>query len=130
MRRLSWVIFVAVALGLAQAGCGSSTSSSRPVAGELRTLGTTAPSTRVVRRRPARYLVLLASANRPGLLPWTPIIAVRGQVGAWIARVRARGEPGLTVTLVRFDQRLVRLALHAGSEDPGGAGWRYGDSIR
>jgi hypothetical protein len=43
--------------------------------------------------------------------------------------VPAHGEPGLTVTLMRFDQNLVRLVLHAGSEDPGGTGWRYGSEI-
>jgi hypothetical protein len=43
--------------------------------------------------------------------------------------VRAYHESGFTVTLLRFDQRLVRLALHAGGAQPGGANWRYGDSI-
>jgi hypothetical protein len=33
------------------------------------------------------------------------------------------------VTLVRMDQRLVHLALHAGSADPGGSGWHYGDAV-
>jgi len=74
-------------------------------------------------------VVILSSAKRRGLLPWTPLAEVRGQVGAWISRVPAHGEPGVRVTLVRFDQRLVRLALHAGREDPGGTGWRYGDAI-
>ncbi len=47
----------------------------------------------------------------------------------WISRVRAFHEPGFTVTLLRFDQRLVTLALHAGGSQPGGTGWRYGDRI-
>ncbi|MGI8903246.1 MAG: hypothetical protein ACR2IP_06240 [Solirubrobacteraceae bacterium] len=76
-----------------------------------------------------RFLVTLPAAKRQGLLPWTPLIAVRGRVGAWISRVPADAEPGLTVTLIRFDQHVVHLALHAGSEDPGGTGWRYGDVI-
>jgi hypothetical protein len=80
-------------------------------------------------RRPVRFLVILPSARRQGLLPWTPLAVVRGEVGAWISRVPARAEPSLTVTLVRFDQQLVHLALHAGNEDPGGSGWRYGDAI-
>jgi hypothetical protein len=67
--------------------------------------------------------------NRQGLLPWTPLAAIRSQVGAWISRVPAHAEPGLSVTLVRFDQQLVRLVLHAGTEDPGGTGWRYGAAI-
>jgi hypothetical protein len=33
------------------------------------------------------------------------------------------------VTLVRMNQNLVHLALHAGSLDPGGTGWRYGDQV-
>jgi hypothetical protein len=33
------------------------------------------------------------------------------------------------VTLVRINQRVVHLALHAGSVDPGGSGWRYGDAV-
>ncbi len=33
------------------------------------------------------------------------------------------------VTLVRIDQRRAHLALHAGSIDPGGGGWRYGDHV-
>jgi hypothetical protein len=33
------------------------------------------------------------------------------------------------VTLVRFDQRLVHLALHAGSEEPAERGWHYGSEI-
>jgi hypothetical protein len=33
------------------------------------------------------------------------------------------------VTLLRFDQARFRLALHAGTLDPGGSGWRYGPSI-
>jgi hypothetical protein len=33
------------------------------------------------------------------------------------------------VTLVRIDQSRAHLILHAGSEDPGGTGWRYGDEV-
>ena len=33
------------------------------------------------------------------------------------------------VTLVRMNQNLVHLALHAGSVDPGGIGWHYGDAV-
>jgi hypothetical protein len=33
------------------------------------------------------------------------------------------------VTLVRFDQSLVELDLHAGSTDPGPGPWRYGSAI-
>jgi hypothetical protein len=47
---------------------------------------------------------------------------VDGQPAMWIA-VRAG------VTLVRIDQRLAHLALHAGAADPGGSGWRYGAAV-
>jgi hypothetical protein len=63
------------------------------------------------------------------LFGWTPAVAVSGQIALWIARAGAFHETGFTVTLLRFDQRLVTLALHAGGSEPGGAGWRYGDSI-
>lgn len=53
-----------------------------------------------------------------------------GQTAVWISRVNARHEPGYTVTLLRLNQGLVTLALHAGSLEPGGRGWRYGDAIR
>jgi len=53
---------------------------------------------------------------------WTPVATVRGQTAAWIAQ---RGG----VTLLRFEPELARLALHAGSAEPGGSGWRYADQI-
>jgi len=33
------------------------------------------------------------------------------------------------VTVARMDQRVVRLALHAGSVDPGATGWHYSDAV-
>jgi hypothetical protein len=53
---------------------------------------------------------------------FAPVASIRGQTAAWIARRSG-------VTLVRFDQRLAHLALHAGSVEPGGGGWAYGDRI-
>ena len=53
---------------------------------------------------------------------WSPVASVGGQPAAWIAQRSG-------VTLLRFDQRLVHLALHAGSSEPGGQGWTYGDRI-
>jgi hypothetical protein len=91
-----------------------------------RTTPTTPPSRPVP---PAPLVVILPGVHHQGLEPWTPLAAIRGVTGLWIARVPAHAEPGLTVTLMRFDQSLVRLVLHAGSEDPGGTGWRYGDAI-
>jgi hypothetical protein len=53
---------------------------------------------------------------------WSPVATVGGQPAAWIAERSG-------VTLLRFDQRLVHLALHAGSSEPGGHRWTYGDHI-
>jgi hypothetical protein len=66
---------------------------------------------------------------RQGLFDWTPAVTVGGQTAVWISRVSAFHESGFTITLLRFDQALVTLALHAGSSQPGGLGWRYGDVI-
>lgn len=44
--------------------------------------------------------------------------------------MRAYHEPEHTITLLRFDQARVTLALHAGGSQPGATGWRYGDAIR
>jgi hypothetical protein len=57
------------------------------------------------------------------------VVTVRAQVAAWLSRVPAVGEPGLSVTVLRFDQRRVRLVLHAGSSDPGGSGWTHGAAV-
>ncbi len=53
---------------------------------------------------------------------WTVVARVRGQPAAWLAQ-----RSGATV--MRFDQRLVHLNLHAGSSDGGVGGWTYGDEI-
>lgn len=53
---------------------------------------------------------------------WTTVARVYGQPAAWIAQRSA-------VTLMRFDQNLVHLTLHAGSTDGGVVGWTYGDQI-
>jgi hypothetical protein len=59
--------------------------------------------------------------GRPG--PAFRVIAtVRGRNAAWLAQRSG-------VTLVRFDQTVAHLALHAGSLDPGGGGWYYADKV-
>jgi hypothetical protein len=62
--------------------------------------------------------------KEPGQLGpmWKPVATIGGQPATWIAHRSG-------VTLLRFNQQLVHLALHAGSSDPGGQGWRYGDRI-
>jgi hypothetical protein len=63
------------------------------------------------------------------LFGWTPVAAVGRRTAVWISRAKAFRELGFTITLLRFDQGLVTLALHAGGSQPGGLGWRYGDAI-
>jgi hypothetical protein len=65
---------------------------------------------------------LLPAAARQGDLSWTPVVALGGSTAVELERTSG-------VTLLRFDQSLVTLALHAGSGDPGGSGWRYGPAV-
>ena len=53
---------------------------------------------------------------------WSTTALVHGRPAAWLAR-RAG------VTLMRFDQRLVHLDLHAGYDEGGESGLIYGDRI-
>jgi hypothetical protein len=53
---------------------------------------------------------------------WTTVARVHGLPAAWTSE-RAGA------TLMRFDQTLVHLTLHAGSSDGGERGWTYGDRI-
>jgi hypothetical protein len=53
---------------------------------------------------------------------WAVAAQVRGRPAAWLAQRSG-------VTLMRFDQTLVHLNLHAGSSDGGVTGWAYGDHI-
>jgi hypothetical protein len=78
---------------------------------------------------PPRLIVVLPATERRGLFGWMPAVAVRGRTAVWISRVKGYREAGFTITLLRLDQRLVTLALHAGASQPGGTGWRYGDAI-
>lgn len=52
---------------------------------------------------------------------WRPVAKLGGQVAAWEAE-------RFGVTLLRFDQSLTQLTLHAGLGEPSGA-WRHGDRI-
>jgi hypothetical protein len=78
---------------------------------------------------PPKLIAIRPGAHRQGLFGWIPAAAVRGVPAVSISRVAAFGVPGQSVTLVRFDQHLVTLTLHAGGSQPGGSGWRPGDSI-
>jgi hypothetical protein len=120
---------VAVAL----AACGGGAAAAAPAARSTTSAAAAAPpatsttsaaatSTRRVRPappRPARLAVSVPAAPDPG---WTVTATVGGTPAAWLSRQNG-------VTLMRFDQRLVRLDLHAGTHDGGIAGWRYGARI-
>jgi hypothetical protein len=129
----------AVACLAAVAGCGGSsragtslprgassspTTTSRPASGPSR-----AATISSATARPPRLITILRAARRHGLFGWIPAARVRGQTAVWLSRVSAYGETGFTITLLRFDQRLLTLHLHAGGQEPGGSGWRYGDAI-
>jgi hypothetical protein len=124
------------ALACAVGGCGAHTGSSPNTAQGARaaaqaTHGEAEPlaAREAAARRAAAHAAAAARAaappqvtpaTRPGA-GWRPVARIAGQVAAWESE-RAGA------TLLRFDQRLVRLRLHAGSAEPGGS-WRYGDRI-
>ncbi|HWF74479.1 MAG TPA: hypothetical protein VG186_14110 [Solirubrobacteraceae bacterium] len=74
-------------------------------------------------------ITILPAARRHGLFDWIPAALVRGQPAVWLSRVPASGDAPYTVTLMRLDQSLLTLHLHAGGSEPGGSGWRYGPAI-
>jgi len=53
---------------------------------------------------------------------WRTTATIGARPAVWIARRSG-------VTFIRLDQRLVHLALHVGSGEPGGRGWSHGDRI-
>jgi hypothetical protein len=121
---------VAAVTLLVLTGCGAashpSAAAGASTAGSSRggAVSTTSTRTRQVPRRPRyhgpRYPVF---SGLGALGPrWHAVVHVRGRIAAWVAQ---RGG----VTMLRFDQKVVRLALHAGSTDPGIGSWPYGDAI-
>jgi hypothetical protein len=77
-----------------------------------------APRAAAVRRAVAPAVTVPRQAGSG----WSVAATVSGQPAAWIAQRDG-------VTLMRFDQGLVRLHLHAGSAEPLGGGWSYGSKI-
>jgi len=65
---------------------------------------------------------LVVSAPGRATSGWTVVAQVHGRPAAWLAQRSG-------VTLMRFDQELMHLTLHAGSSDGGVNGWTYGDKI-
>jgi hypothetical protein len=102
-----------VLAALVLAGCGASAShrTKRVVA------ATPASAKVLLPPGPPEVLGTVADGHATAFVP---AVRWRGQTAVWIARTAA----GLT--LLSFDQQLVRLALHSGTIDAGGAGWRWG----
>lgn len=106
-------------------GCGGSNSHvasaqgpSRTSAGTISSLASPTPPPPPPPPPPA--LVVKVPPHYAGA--WRTVALVHGHAAAWLAEREG-------VTLMRFDQRFVRLDLHAGSSDGGESGWRYGDRI-
>jgi hypothetical protein len=113
---------VAMLIAAAVGGCGSQSNASHK--GDSGTTSVRAhgarpsTSTTVTHRSSAP---VVTGPGRPGPT-WSPVASIGDQPAAWIAQRSG-------VTLLRFDQQLVHLALQAGSSEPGGHGWPYGDHI-
>src|ERR1039458_2069345 len=114
---------VAILLAAAVGGCGGQSSAAASSAGTGGAGGHTSArvSSAPVLTAPVLTAPVVKAPRRPGRA-WTPVARVGGRSAAWIAQRSS-------VTLLRFDQRLVHLALHAGSREPGGQGWTYGDHV-
>jgi hypothetical protein len=126
MRRRAGLLALVAVLVVAAVYVG--TSSGRPSRPPRRTAATApraslpAHAARPAPAAPAPPPRLSVSA--PGRIgaSWTTVARVHGLSAAWLSE-RAG------VTIMRFDQALVHLTLHAGSSDGGGGGWIYGDRI-
>jgi hypothetical protein len=116
-----WAVVVVLAAA-ALAGCGGTTAAVTTAAVPL---GSAAATSGAAPTKPKPSYPAYPVVHSLGSLgnAWHPVVSVRGQTAAWIAQRDG-------VALLRFDQSLVRLALHAGSVDPGPGPWRYGDAVR
>ena len=123
----------AVVAAAAVAGCGSAsaspapghdTGSSGPTAGVTDTSTNVTPSASQSSTRRSAVHVSLPVDRYPAALTagWQTITTIGMRPAMWITVRHA-------VTLIRMKQSMVHLALHAGSVDPGGTGWRYGDAV-
>jgi hypothetical protein len=109
---------VAVLVG----GCGIQSNAAQRYAGGHATAGGhggRGSTVAILRGRSSAPVVKRPSRVGP---TWKPVASIGGRPAAWITRRSG-------VTLMRFEQGLVHLALHAGSGEPRGHGWTYGDRI-
>jgi len=129
----AWRRAGAVAAFVLLLGAGIYGASATPsVTGVTRTAGAAGnptavkrPATQAGSRPPAvthPVAPLAVTAPAHPSASWTVTARVNGQPAAWLAQHSG-------VTLMRFDQHVVHLTLHAGSSDGGVAGWTYGDRI-
>jgi hypothetical protein len=110
-----------LAAALMIGGCGSQSIASRRDDGLAAVRGPGSLASTLAAPGRASHALLVEAPGQPGPR-WKRVATIAGQPAAWIAQ-RAG------VTLLRFDQRLVHLVLHAGSHEPGGRGWTHGDHI-
>ena len=129
-RRRRTGVLVAVAIVLAAGiyvSVGAGRSSSRAPAAAGTTVARSSPAGTPARVQPSvppppPVPRLVVAPPRHTTAGWRVAALVHGVPAAWIAERSG-------VTLMRFDQSLVHLTLHAGSNDGGTVGWRYGDSV-
>ncbi len=111
----------ALAAVAALAGCGGTSSGGSHAAGKAATTAATggAASTAVTKPAPPPPPPPPALSVTPvrARTAWRVVARVHGNLAAWEAQRRG-------TTLLRFDQRYVRLDLHAGEGEPEGH-WRY-----
>jgi hypothetical protein len=109
--------------GSRSTGRGASAGSGARVGASGRSASSSgAASARVAPPAPPPPAHLLVTAPAHPTSAWTLVARVRGTPAAWVSQRSG-------VTLLRFDQALVHLTLHAGSTDGGTSGWVYGDRI-
>jgi hypothetical protein len=111
------------AAGTSDTGVGTGSRLAGSARGSSASAGTPAAvaPVRALAAKPPSKIPRVSAGGRTGP-EWRVVATIAGQPAAWIAERSG-------VTLMRFDQSLVRLALHAGSAEPGGGGWRYGSDI-
>ena len=115
------VALLLVGVGVYSMGAGASDSRQARAVATGRHAVTAGARPAPARRAPSPP-PLVVNAPRHPTGAWTAVAQVRGQPAAWLAQRSG-------VTLMRFDQGLMHLTLHAGSSDGGVSGWRYGDHI-
>jgi hypothetical protein len=117
LRRFGLFAVVAALAAGAYAGAGVGRSNTQ----RARAAGTAAKGAPSKAAAPAPPPLVVHGPGRT-TAGWKVVARAVGLPAAWIAERSG-------VTLLRFDQSLLHLTLHAGSSDGGTAGWTYGDEI-